>query len=155
MSVRIRLRRVGRKKQPSYRLVAATSTTPRAGEYLETLGFYNPRGRPAELRVNLERIDEWLGKGAEMSDTAASLIKRARKGSDTDFNVVIESGAGAPQAGGAGASQACAAGASQVSDAVASQASDADASQASGAGASQATAAADDAEAEEAGTAEA
>ena len=48
MSVRIRLRRVGRKKQPSYRVVVATSTTPRGGEYLDTVGFYNPRGKDAD-----------------------------------------------------------------------------------------------------------
>ena len=91
MSVRIRLRRVGRKKQPSYRLVVATSTAPRGGEYLETLGFYNPRTKPAELRVDMERIDHWLGEGAEMSDTAASLVKRARKGSDDEFAVTLQS----------------------------------------------------------------
>jgi len=82
MSVKIRLRRIGRKKQPSYRIVVATSTSPRGGEYLENIGFYNPRTKPAELRLDLEKVDRWLAQGAEMSDTAASLIKKARKGGD-------------------------------------------------------------------------
>jgi small subunit ribosomal protein S16 len=83
MSVKIRLRRVGRKRQPSYRVVVARSADPRGGEYLDTVGFYNPRTQPAELRLDLPKIDEWLGKGAEMSDTAASLIRKARKGGDS------------------------------------------------------------------------
>ena len=98
MSVRIRLRRVGRKKQPSYRVVVATSTTPRGGEYLETVGFYNPRGKSAELRIDLERVDEWLGKGAEMTDTAASLIKKARKGSAEGMTIRVESANAAHEA---------------------------------------------------------
>ena len=82
MSVKIRLRRVGRKHQPSYRLVVARSADPRGGDYLDTVGFYNPRTNPAELRVDLGKVDKWLGQGAEMSDTAASLIRKARKGGD-------------------------------------------------------------------------
>jgi small subunit ribosomal protein S16 len=82
MSVKIRLRRVGRKRQPSYRIVVADSANPRGGEYLDTVGFYNPRTQPAELRLDLNKVDQWLGKGAAMSDTAASLIRKARKGGD-------------------------------------------------------------------------
>jgi small subunit ribosomal protein S16 len=82
MSVKIRLRRVGRKHQPSYRIVVARSADPRGGEYLDTVGFYNPRTRPAELRVDLARVDDWVARGAELSDTAASLIRKARKGGD-------------------------------------------------------------------------
>ena len=82
MSVKIRLRRVGRKKQPSYRIVVARTADPRGGEYLDTVGFYNPTTQPAELRLDLTKVDEWLGRGAEMSDTAASLIRKARKGGD-------------------------------------------------------------------------
>ena len=82
MSVKIRLRRVGRKHQPSYRIVAARTADPRGGEYLEVVGFYNPRTQPAELRVDLEKVDKWLAQGAEMSDTAASLIRKVRKGGD-------------------------------------------------------------------------
>lgn len=82
MSVKIRLRRVGRKHQPSYRIVVARSADPRGGDYLDTVGFYNPRTQPAELRVDLTKVDQWLGQGAEMSDTAASLIRKVRKGGD-------------------------------------------------------------------------
>jgi small subunit ribosomal protein S16 len=82
MSVKIRLRRVGRKRQPSYRIVVAESSNPRGGEYLDTVGFYNPRTQPAELRLDMAKIDEWLARGADMSDTAASLIRKGRKGGD-------------------------------------------------------------------------
>jgi small subunit ribosomal protein S16 len=82
MSVKIRLRRTGRKKQPSYRLVVADSTTPRDGQYLDALGTYNPLVKPADLRIDLVKVDEWLGRGAEMSDTVASLVRKARVGGD-------------------------------------------------------------------------
>src|SRR5262245_20488166 len=82
MSVKIRLRRVGRKHQPSYRIVVARTADPRGGEYLDTVGFYNPRTQPAELRVDLEKVDRWLKQGVELTDTAASLIRKARKGGD-------------------------------------------------------------------------
>ena len=82
MSVRIRLRRVGRKKQPSYRIVVADSTNPRGGTYVDSIGYYNPRRQPAELRLDLAKVDYWLARGAEPTETAASLIRKARKGGD-------------------------------------------------------------------------
>lgn len=82
MSVRIRLRRVGRKKQPSYRLVVADSRTPRDGAYIDTVGFYNPRTKPAQLTLDIEKVDAWLAQGASASDTVASLIRKARRGGD-------------------------------------------------------------------------
>jgi small subunit ribosomal protein S16 len=82
MSVRIRLRRVGRKKQPSYRLVVADSRTPRDGAYIDTVGFYNPRTQPAQLTLDIEKVDAWLAQGASASDTVASLIRKARRGGD-------------------------------------------------------------------------
>lgn len=82
MAVTIRLRRIGRKKQPSYRVVVTDSAKPRGGEYLDTIGFYNPRQTPAELRLDLEKVDSWVGKGAGMIDTVASLVKKARRGGD-------------------------------------------------------------------------
>jgi small subunit ribosomal protein S16 len=62
--------------------VAARTADPRGGEYLEVVGFYNPRTQPAELRIDLEKVDKWLAQGAELSDTAASLIRKVRKGGD-------------------------------------------------------------------------
>ncbi len=82
MSLRIRLRRVGRKKQPSYRIVVANSAAPRDGAYIDDVGFYNPRSRPAELRMDVEKVDGWVNKGATLSDTAASLLRKARRGGD-------------------------------------------------------------------------
>ena len=82
MSVEIRLRRVGRKAQPYYRVVVTDSRAPRGGSYLDAIGFYNPRSKPAELRLDLARVDEWVAKGAGLSDTVASLVRKARRGGD-------------------------------------------------------------------------
>ncbi|MBX6365871.1 MAG: 30S ribosomal protein S16 [Gemmatimonadetes bacterium] len=82
MPLRIRLRRVGRKKQPSYRIVVADAAAPRDGAYVDIVGFYNPRTQPATLELDLVKVDGWLGKGASLSATAASLVRKARKGGD-------------------------------------------------------------------------
>lgn len=82
MAVKIRLRRTGRKKQPSYRLVVADTATPRDGQYLDSVGTYNPLTNPADLRIDLEKVDSWLARGAGMTDTVASLIRKARSGGD-------------------------------------------------------------------------
>jgi small subunit ribosomal protein S16 len=87
MAVKIRLRRTGRKKKPSYRLVVAEVTSPREGRYLDAVGTYNPLTKPADLRIDLDRIDQWLANGAEMTDTVASLVKKARRGGDSDLSV--------------------------------------------------------------------
>lgn len=88
MPVRIRLRRVGRKKQPSYRIVVADSRNPRDGAYVESLGFYNPRRQPAELRLDLAKVDYWLERGAQPTETAAALIRKARKGGDKTVRLI-------------------------------------------------------------------
>ena len=82
MGARIRLRRVGRKKQASYRIVVAEQSAARDGAYVESIGFYNPRRQPAELRLDLERVDYWLGNGAMPTETTKELILKARKGGD-------------------------------------------------------------------------
>lgn len=87
MSVKIRLRRTGRKKQPSYRLVVADSATPRDGQYLDAIGTYNPLVKPADLRIDLEKVEKWLAEGAQMSDTVASLVRKARQGGDSKIAV--------------------------------------------------------------------
>jgi small subunit ribosomal protein S16 len=82
MAVKIRLRRTGRKKQPSYRIVVAESTAPRDGAYLDLVGTYNPLTKPAELRIDLEKVDAWTARGAELTDTVRSLVRKARSGGD-------------------------------------------------------------------------
>ncbi|MBO84890.1 MAG: 30S ribosomal protein S16 [Deltaproteobacteria bacterium] len=80
--VRLRLTRMGRKKQPFYRIVAADSRAPRDGRFIESIGHYNPMLNPPEIKIDLERVDYWLGVGASPSDTVTGLIKRARGGNE-------------------------------------------------------------------------
>lgn len=75
--VRIRLRRIGLKGQPSYRMVIADKESPRDGRFLEIVGFYNPRTEPATLNIKEERIYEWMSKGAQPSESVAQLFKTA------------------------------------------------------------------------------
>ena len=72
--LRIRLRRVGKKKQPSYRLVVADSHAPRDGAFIETIGTYNPLTEPATITVDEEKAREWLSKGAVASDRVARIL---------------------------------------------------------------------------------
>ncbi|KAA3642283.1 MAG: 30S ribosomal protein S16 [Chloroflexi bacterium] len=73
--VRIRLRRVGRKKQATFRVVAADKESPRDGRFIEVLGFYNPRTQPATIELKEDRIYDWISKGAQPSDSAAQIFK--------------------------------------------------------------------------------
>jgi small subunit ribosomal protein S16 len=72
--VKIRLRRVGSKKQPSFRVVVADSRAPRDGRFIEEIGFYNPRTEPETLRIDEARALYWLSVGAQPSDSAARLL---------------------------------------------------------------------------------
>jgi small subunit ribosomal protein S16 len=76
MAVKIRLRRMGAKKRPFYRLVVADSRAPRDGRFIETLGYYNPCVEPSELKIDNDRAAYWLGCGAQPSDTAQALLKK-------------------------------------------------------------------------------
>ncbi len=76
--VRLRLARMGRKKKPHYRIVAADSRAPRDGRFIEQLGYYNPMVDPFDLKLDLERVEHWLSVGAQPSETVDSLIERAR-----------------------------------------------------------------------------
>ncbi len=87
MAVKIRLRRMGRKKQAHYRVVVADSQSPRDGRFVETLGYYKPLSHPARIVLNMERVEYWLAEGAEPSDTVRSLINKARKGGDAKVAV--------------------------------------------------------------------
>lgn len=75
--VKIRLRRNGAKKSPYYTLVVADSRFPSDGRFIEKVGIYNPMVEPAELKVDSEKVTEWIKKGAKPTDTAAALIKKA------------------------------------------------------------------------------
>jgi small subunit ribosomal protein S16 len=77
MATVIRLKRVGAKKESSFRIVVADSRAPRDGRYVEQLGFYNPRPKDAEFRVDLERAAYWLDVGARPSDQVRSLFRKA------------------------------------------------------------------------------
>jgi small subunit ribosomal protein S16 len=74
--VRIRLRRVGRKKQPSYRIVVADSRSPRDGRYIEIIGFYNPRTEPATMTIKEDRALHWLSVGAQPSEAVRRILNK-------------------------------------------------------------------------------
>lgn len=76
MAVKLKLTRLGSKKHPFYRVVAATAETRRDGRPLEFLGFYDPMTNPAEVRLDAEKIRAWLGRGAEPTNTVRSLLKK-------------------------------------------------------------------------------
>ena len=75
--IKLRLRRTGAKKRPSYRIVAAEHSSPRDGRFIEILGHYDPLTEPATVVVNEERAKYWLSVGAQPTDTVAGLLKRA------------------------------------------------------------------------------
>ncbi len=72
--VRIRLRRVGLKHQPSYRIIAADKEAPRDGRFLEILGFYNPRTEPSTINLKEDRLFDWMSKGAQPSESVVKLL---------------------------------------------------------------------------------
>ena len=78
---------MGRKKQPHYRVVVADSQSPRDGRFVETLGYYKPLSEPARLVLDMERVDHWLGVGADPSATVRSLIAKAKAGGDATVAV--------------------------------------------------------------------
>jgi small subunit ribosomal protein S16 len=75
----IRLRRAGATRKPHYRVVVADSREPRDGRFVEVLGHYDPRKDPAVVKIDTERTDFWIGKGAQPSDTVRSLLKQQAK----------------------------------------------------------------------------
>jgi len=73
--VKIRLRRIGKKKQPTYRVVVCDSRAPRDGAFIEAIGRYNPRTEPSEVVIDQERARAWLNEGAQPSDAVVKLLK--------------------------------------------------------------------------------
>ena len=77
MAVKIRLRRMGAKKAPFYRVVVADSRYPRDGRFIEEIGYYNPISEPVEIKIDGERAKQWIKNGAQPTDTVRDLMKKA------------------------------------------------------------------------------
>ncbi|UNC92745.1 30S ribosomal protein S16 [Candidatus Contubernalis alkaliaceticus] len=77
MAVKIRLKRLGAKKSPFYRIVVADSRFPRDGRFIEEIGYYNPLTDPTTLKIDEEKAVQWLQKGAQPSDTVRALLNKA------------------------------------------------------------------------------
>ena len=77
MSVKIRLKRIGAKKAPFYRVVVADSRYPREGLFIEEIGYYNPLSNPVEIKIDSEKANKWISNGAQPTETVKSLLKKA------------------------------------------------------------------------------
>ncbi len=77
MAVKIRLRRMGAKKAPFYRVVVADSRYPRDGRFIEEIGFYNPLLDPPEIKIDAEKAQQWIENGAQPTDTVKALLKKS------------------------------------------------------------------------------
>ncbi len=75
MAVKIRLRRMGARNNPFYRVVVADSRSPRDGRFIEELGYYDPKSQPAVIKIDKEKAAEWIKKGAQPTDTVKRLLK--------------------------------------------------------------------------------
>ena len=77
MAVKMRLRRMGAKKAPFYRVVVADERSPRDGKFIDEIGYYNPLTNPAEIKINAEKAEKWLSDGAQPTETVKSLLKKS------------------------------------------------------------------------------
>ena len=77
MAVKIRLRRMGAKKAPFYRVVVADSRSPRDGRFIEEIGYYDPMKEPAEIKLDAEKVQKWIANGAQPTDTVRALINKS------------------------------------------------------------------------------
>lgn len=77
MAVKMRLRRIGAKKQPFYRIVIADSRFPRDGRFIEEIGTYNPMTEPSEIKIDAEKVKIWIKNGAQPTDSVKSILKRS------------------------------------------------------------------------------
>lgn len=77
MAVKIRLRRMGAKKAPFYRVVVADSRFPRDGRFIEEVGYYDPMKEPADIKFDAEKIQKWIGNGAQPTDTVRALLVKS------------------------------------------------------------------------------
>ena len=76
MAVKIRLRRMGAKKAPFYRVVVADSRYPRDGRFIEEIGYYNPMTKPAEIKIDMEKAEKWIKNGAQPTETVKALLAK-------------------------------------------------------------------------------
>ena len=76
MAVKIRMKRMGKKKSPFYRIVVADARAPRDGKFIEELGYYNPCSEPAEIKLDGDKVKDWISKGAKPSDTVKALLQK-------------------------------------------------------------------------------
>lgn len=77
MAVKIRLRRLGAKKAPFYRVVVADSRTARDGKFIEEIGYFNPMTKPEEIKIDAEKAKKWIANGAQPTDTVRALLKKS------------------------------------------------------------------------------
>ena len=77
MSVKIRLKRMGMKKKPFYRVVVADVASPRDGRFIEEIGYYNPMTNPAEVKIDAEKAQKWIKNGAQPTETVRALLKKS------------------------------------------------------------------------------
>lgn len=75
--VKIRLRRMGAKKAPFYRIVVADARSPRDGRFIEEVGYYNPMTNPADVKIEAEKVEKWLSNGAQPTETVKALLTKA------------------------------------------------------------------------------
>lgn len=77
MAVKMRLRRIGAKKAPFYRVIVADSRSPRDGRFIEEIGYYNPLTNPAEIKIDAEKAKKWISNGAQPTETVRVLLKKS------------------------------------------------------------------------------
>ena len=77
MAVKMRLTRIGKKKNPFYRVVIADARSPRDGRFVEEIGYYNPLTEPAEIKIDADKAKQWLKNGAQPTDTVKALLKKS------------------------------------------------------------------------------
>ena len=77
MAVKIRLKRLGAKKSPFYRVIVADERAPRDGRFIDEIGYYNPLTDPADIKINAEKATKWINNGAQPTDTVRALLKKS------------------------------------------------------------------------------
>ena len=77
MAVKMRLRRMGAKKAPFYRVIVADERSPRDGRFIEEIGYYNPLTNPAEIKIDAEKAEKWLNNGAQPTETVKSILRKS------------------------------------------------------------------------------